>query len=144
MRSSLRNIIAIVEDIFDCDIMEDNRTRKIVDARMCYGYLARKLITDHNNHPIVTYAEIGDAIGKNHATILHYTREFDNIMKYDKELRDKFVFALEKCKGILETNDFLPKDAIDMHWHDLSFEEQKKISLMVEDMISIKQVQSHG
>jgi hypothetical protein len=73
----------IVNSVFLVDIFSNNRKRNIVDARHVYSKILRE--------KKYTYEAIGDSIKKNHATIVHYIKNIDSILTYDKGLRDKYM-----------------------------------------------------
>jgi hypothetical protein len=78
----------IVNNVFGVDLSKSTRERQLVDARRVYS----KVLRDRN----YTFELIGKSLGKDHATILHYTKSIDSILLYDKDLRDKYL----TCKSL--------------------------------------------
>jgi hypothetical protein len=78
----------IVNDIFLVDLEVKNRKRNVVDARKVYS----KILRDNG----YSYDLIGETLGKDHATIIHYIRNIEYILSYDKILKDKYV----ACKNV--------------------------------------------
>lgn len=76
-------LIKIVNNVFLVNILDNNRSRDTVDARYIYSKIFRE-----KGCP---YQSIGDSINKNHATIVHYIKNVDSIMTYDKRLRDRYI-----------------------------------------------------
>lgn len=75
--------LEFVNDFFGFDIAVKSRKRHIVDARMMYA----KLMSRYTN---TSLSEIGRLISKDHATIIHYLRNFKYIKKQDQEFSTKF------------------------------------------------------
>jgi hypothetical protein len=90
---SLKNIINLV---FFVDIEDLTRKRQIVDARRAYA----KILKDAG----FSYESIGKTINKNHATIIHYVKSVDSLLKYDSIFEKKFISAK---KNFLEENKHL-------------------------------------
>lgn len=90
---SLKNIINLV---FFVDIEDLARKRQIVDARRAYA----KILKDAG----FSYESIGKTINKNHATIIHYVKSVDSLLKYDSIFEKKFISAK---KNFLEENKHL-------------------------------------
>lgn len=80
--------IEFVNDFFGFDISIKSRKRQIVEARMMYA----KLMSRYTNFSL---SDIGRLIGKDHATIIHYLRNFKNIKKQDQEFSTKFDIMSE-------------------------------------------------
>lgn len=72
----------IVDSVFSVDIFSDNRRRNVIDARHVYSKILRE--------KGYSYESIGSSIKKNHATIIHYVKNIDSILKYDKSLSEKY------------------------------------------------------
>ena len=90
---SLKNIINLV---FFVDIEDRTRKRQIVDARRAYS----KILRDSG----FSYEFIGKSINKDHATIIHYVKSVDSLLKYDAIFEKKFILAK---KNFLEENKHL-------------------------------------
>jgi hypothetical protein len=78
----------IVNDIFLVDLEVKNRKRNVVDARKVYS----KILRDNG----YSYDLIGETLGKDHATIIHYIKNVEYILSYDKMLIDKYI----ACKSV--------------------------------------------
>lgn len=93
----------IVNDVFFTDLSESNRKRQVVDARRVYS----KILRDRG----YTFESIGKTLKLNHATILHYTKSIDNIITYDVDFREKYIY----CKSdFLKDKDILRPKKKDM------------------------------
>lgn len=79
---SLKTIINLV---FFVNIEDSTRKRKIVDARRAYS----KILKDAG----FSYQHIGESIKKDHATIIHYIKSIDVLLKYDSVFQKKFLLA---------------------------------------------------
>ena len=86
----LQKIIEIVNDFFDVDIRTKKRTREIVMIRAAYYYIAREKTK-------CSMEKIAKEIGRNHATVLHSLKNFENWLIYEPEYKQKF----EKLKKIV-------------------------------------------
>ena len=75
----------IVNEIFFVDIDNPTRKRATVDARRAYCKILRAVG--------FSYEHIGDSIGKDHATIIHYVKSIDNLLEYDSIFERKFILA---------------------------------------------------
>ena len=70
-------------NITEAQLTERNSTRFFVDARRIYSKLLRE--------KGYTYAKIGEFLnGRDHTTIINYCKNFNNLIKYDKELKRKY------------------------------------------------------
>jgi hypothetical protein len=89
---------SVINEIFLIDVDEDSRRRDVVDARRIYS----KILRDEG----CSFNSIGDSIGRDHATIMHYTKSIDSILTYDKNLRERYIACkeiyIEKRKSIFE------------------------------------------
>jgi predicted transcriptional regulator len=90
---SLKNIINI---IFLVDIDERSRQRNVVDARRAYA----RILKDAG----FSFQHIGDTLGKNHATVIHYVKSVDDLIRFDSIFEKKFMLAKKK---FLEENEHL-------------------------------------
>lgn len=87
-KTELDAIKIIVEGELDINIFGDSRKRNLVDARIIYAKIARE-----SNH---SYKSIGKHIGKDHATIIHYMKNFDWLFSSNTEFRETYVYLKEK------------------------------------------------
>lgn len=90
---SLKNIVNL---IFFVDIEDPTRKRRIVDARRAYS----KILKDAG----FSYQHIGHTLNKDHATIIHYVKSVDGLLKYDSVFEKKFMLAK---KNFLKENKHL-------------------------------------
>ena len=72
-----------IEKAFNVTLNVKSRKRDVVNGRIAFGYIARK----HLNQ---TYEKIGNVINKDHATIMHYCKNFDGVYKSDPSFRHYF------------------------------------------------------
>jgi hypothetical protein len=87
-KTELDAIKIIVEGELDINIFGDSRKRNLVDARIIYAKIARE-----SNH---SYKSIGKHIGKDHATIIHYMKNFDWLFSSNTEFRETYIYLKEK------------------------------------------------
>lgn len=74
-------IKSIVENHFGFKIDTRRRFRPLVEARYIYAFIAKK----YTKHSL---AKIGEAIGRDHASIIHYLKHFEHLVMYDKNFQD--------------------------------------------------------
>jgi hypothetical protein len=91
----------IVNDIFLVDLEVISRKRDVVDARKVYS----KILRDNG----YSYDLIGKTLGKDHATIIHYIKNIEYILSYDKIIIDKYV----ACKNVFITTRKSIKEQIE-------------------------------
>lgn len=106
----LKQIRELVELELNTDLINTSRKREIVYARNLYFKLAK----DYTNFP---YSEIGNEIGKNHATVIHGYKTCTEVMlKFDA----KFIESHRKLTRILNriTNDPLKYIESDSYYRD--------------------------
>jgi hypothetical protein len=103
-QEEINELKRIVNDIFLVDIHSKDRKRGVVDARKVYS----KILRDNG----YSYELIGETIDKDHATIIHYIKNIEYLLSYDRILADKYVACknvfIKKKKSILEQ---IKKDA---------------------------------
>jgi len=91
----------IVNDIFLVDLEVINRKRDVVDARKVYS----KILRDNG----YSYDLIGKTLGKDHSTIIHYIKNIEYILSYDKIIIDKYI----ACKNVFITTRKSIKEQIE-------------------------------
>lgn len=74
--NDVANIVMWYLDVPFEDFHGRIRTRKVADARAFYAYLLR---VDAKK----TLAEIGDSIGRTHASVIAMVRKIDDMLQYD-------------------------------------------------------------
>lgn len=87
-KEEIEELKRIVNDVFLVDLEVNNRKRGVVDARKIYS----KILRDNG----YSYELIAETINKDHATIIHYIKNVDYLLSYDRLLRDKYI----ACKNI--------------------------------------------
>ncbi len=84
----------IVNQVFKVDVMEKTRKREVVEARMVYSRILR-------DSEYMTLSRIAKSLNKNHATILHYNKNFKYFIKPDERLWDMYLLC---CRIYNETD----------------------------------------
>lgn len=87
-QEEINELKKIVNDVFLVDLQLKDRKRDVVDARKVYS----KILRDNG----YSYELIGETIGKDHATIIHYVKNIEYLLTYDRILIDKYV----ACKNV--------------------------------------------
>ena len=77
----------IVSQVFDTNINIKTRKRNNVEARMIFS----KILREDGN----TFESIGNAINKDHSTIVYYVNQASVLIKQSIELSDKYL----ECKN---------------------------------------------
>lgn len=84
----MRALKKIVDYVFDVDIASKSRKREIVNARITFAAVLR--------NKGFTTTKIGGYIGKDHATVLHYTRNLDWYLKTDMDFKKKYEMVTKE------------------------------------------------
>lgn len=101
-----------INDFFGFDISIKSRKRNIVEARMMYA----KLMKVYTN---ASLTDIGLLINKDHATIIHYLKNFRYIKKQDREFSNKYDILSEVYEDFRKS------------WFDLErFDDKKRIQVL--------------
>ena len=79
----------ITQEVCKADPMKETREREVVYARM----IMYKVLHSFHKH---TYTRIGRMFGKNHATVLHSINQFDNMVRNDDWLNNRFNCVLSE------------------------------------------------
>lgn len=88
----LDDIKHLVERETGVDLSLRSRIRHLVYARFLFFKLAR----DHTSH---TFKDIGRFINKDHASVLHGIKQFDNVIReYEDELYEIYIKIDTICK----------------------------------------------
>jgi|TARA_S200002703_G_scaffold64487_1_gene55799 hypothetical protein len=101
----IKDILALVQKETGLDLSIPRRNRERVYARALFFKLARR----HTYHSL---SQIGALIGKDHASVLHGIRIFDNvIVEYEKDLYDTYKKMEVICskKRALKGKDLNPE-----------------------------------
>ncbi len=87
-KDDFKNLIAIIKDVTGIDVKEHNtRQRYIVNAKMIFS----KILRDNK----YTLKSIGREIGKDHSTVLHYTKKWDVYALTDYDLKNNYKIVSE-------------------------------------------------
>lgn len=79
----IQKTLDFVNDFFGFDISDKTRKREVVEARMMYATLLKR-------YTRISLTEIGRPINKDHATVIHYIKNFDWLKKNDERFSRKF------------------------------------------------------
>lgn len=86
-------IIKLIDYTFDSKLNDNTRKRELVENRMIFA----KIVYDMHK---LSLMRIGSYINKNHATIIHYLKQHENLIEFD-------IFYKMKYKKILAlVNDY--------------------------------------
>tara|TARA_R110000823_G_scaffold43423_2_gene112982 strand:+ start:938 stop:1351 length:414 start_codon:yes stop_codon:yes gene_type:complete len=124
MIDDLRNIAEVVNTAMQCDISTKGRKRNKVNAIKIYSYICRE-ITD------CALVDIGLVINKDHGTILYHAKDLINIIKFDIKLNEATKYCMRVCRDMLGKGSINHKDNVQLNWHKLSLEQQKRLSRSV-------------
>ena len=116
-KDELDAIRIIVEGELDVNIYGNCRKRKLVDARIIYAKIAR----EYN----YSFKSIGRLIGKDHATIIHYMKNFDWLFSTDTEFRERYIYLKTKYKELVP-----------------QLKDNQKIEIINNSMVLHKQIES--
>ena len=73
----------IIEDYYNFKLDSATRQRKYVEARAIYYYILRNKFN-------YSFSAIAKTLNKNHATVLHFTKQFDSWLMYDRVIRTDY------------------------------------------------------
>jgi len=104
--------LEFVCDFLGFDINQKSRKRYIVEGRMMYA----KLMKRYTN---VSLSDIGKSIDKDHATIIHYLKNFAYIKKADHQFASKFDMMSDSYEEFRES-----------WFNDERFDEKRKIRFL--------------
>ena len=88
---------AIVEDYYKLDITTKSRQNQYIESRAVYYYILREKFK-------YTLGAIAKIMNKNHATILHFTKQFDSWINHDRMLRYDYSEIEARIDKALEVN----------------------------------------
>ena len=116
----------LIKSLLKVDVkLSRTRKREVVNARMIYSYILRNCGWG--------YSAIGRSVVKDHATIMHYVRCFENYMKSDSELRNSYNLILSEFNSRDQSVVFLTEDELKKELIQLR-NENKKLSLKIIDL----------
>lgn len=78
-------LMKLCEEYFQCKLLDKNRKINNVNARVTFGVLMRRRGYG--------FADIGNLIEKNHATIIHYMKQLDMYLHTDEDFNIKFTLV---------------------------------------------------
>lgn len=104
--------LEFVSDFLGFDLTQKCRKRYIVEGRMMYA----KLMKRYTN---VSLSDIGRAIGKDHATVIHYINNFTYLKKTDQQFACKFDMMADTYEEFRET-----------WFDDVKFDDKRKIKVL--------------
>lgn len=107
----MESLKQIVNEVFLVDIEKTSSKRSCVDARKVYSKILKEIG--------YSYQFIGDTIGRDHSTIIHYVKGIDDLLMYDSVFNKRFSickkkFLLENRKIIMKSNDNVHLEAISL------------------------------
>lgn len=88
----------IVDSVFGEDIRTKRRTRNLIDARKIFS----KILHDRG----YTFSVIGLFLKKDHATIIHYLKDIDFLLKQEQKLLKKYILCRD---AFLKDRDIFQK-----------------------------------
>jgi hypothetical protein len=92
-----KKLIALINETFKIDITADTRKQEYVFGRMIYFKILRDL--GYGFQPI------GRTLNKDHSTVIHSVRTFDDLVIYDKELYRTYNIIKELVIKSIDTVD---------------------------------------
>lgn len=121
-RDKLRLAYKICNAVFELDLKKRDRKRNYVYARACYFVLARK-------YTFCSLEEIGGFIDRHHATVIHSTKEFKYMCKFDSKIADSYAVIeqrfLEKMEDEVVEQEESPAEVLKMRLSILEAELKK-------------------
>jgi hypothetical protein len=96
-----QQLIATINQSLDIDLLRKTRQRRVVDVRHALSFSLRRRK--------YTTIEIGEMIGKNHATIIHAERKVKNLYLTDRS----FTMLVDAIENIID--NFFKKNKIHTH-----------------------------
>ena len=112
-------VIEHIKNVTGIDIVPVTRNRKVVELRIIYA----QIMFENSD---LTTGKTGYYLNKDHATIIHYRKQFDNLMAYSefRNLYSKIISGLVICnkskKQLLE----------EMGWNDVN-------ELLIKDILKV-------
>ena len=92
-------------DETNIDILEGSRKRDVVDLRRIFCYHIRYNLRESAR---LTYADIGNYLEKNHATIVHAVKQYSDLYRTDIKFREKANYFIFKFQTIDAVEDLYP------------------------------------
>lgn len=76
-------IINKSKEIFGLDILKNTRKREFADIRMITAHIIK-------NHTKLSLKEIGKILGKDHASVVHYCKTTEILLKNNSQFKEKY------------------------------------------------------
>lgn len=132
-KKNIDYILSVIEAETGLNLLDPTRKREYVDARAMACFIM------HRNLKL-TLSQIGEIFNKNHATVLHSLKLFDNLYETDYRFQEKF----DKIKGIYckKTPVEEPVDLKDEHIKKLQKLYDNKIKVLTLENNQLKNVKS--
>ena len=120
MNGDLNNIIEVVNEVFEVDIKNRNRSRPYVDAKKIYFHISTKLGFSQE--------VIGLHVGVDRSLVAHHIKSFEYILMGDPMLRRNLEACWSKVNSILGLKNFNHKDTVMLNWKHLTNEQRKNLA----------------
>lgn len=101
----LKSLAATISSLLEIDITRKTRLRAYAEGRYIYYKMAREMYG-------TTYKAIGDAIGKDHSTVMHGESVANDLINLDKPFREKYEMVRKYLVGVEEVHDARSYDEI--------------------------------
>ena len=111
MTNTQKLIKELVEDYYKIEITKNVRKRVYVEARAIYY----KLLRDNTR---CSLEEIGKTMNRDHSTVLHFLKQINNWIEYDKDLRRDYEILKERLLTAAQLNPkgFKLSDNLENFW----------------------------
>jgi len=111
MTNTKKIVRQIVEDYYKLDITKVTRRRPYIEARAVYY----KLLRDNTHYSLNT---IGKTMGKDHATVLYFTRKAKDWLLFDKEFEQDFLALSKRFNKAKQLNPeaFSKSETLEGYW----------------------------
>jgi len=134
---TLNNIIAIVEEVFECEGMlkGDSRKGDCVDGRIVYSTLAKRYFKKKVGDDFVNPSStgIGKAINRDHSTVLnHFKRHEELFTTKDRTYMERFDMCEAKVRGLTEIRPVDFKELLQFELQTLSQEKCKALLTIIQ------------
>ncbi len=125
-------VLSVIKSEIGLDVLNPTRKREYVDARaIAAAILSRDLD--------MTLNQIGKIFNKNHATVLHSLKLFDNLYETDGQFKEKFHKIRQMYLGKAPLK--LPLDLEDEHIKKIQKLYDNKIKILTLENNNLKSIQ---
>jgi len=97
-------LLNLIEEKIGVDVTQKTRDMHVVRAR----YIFCKILIDEGN----VKSRVSKMVGKDHATVLHYMREWDGYYSSSSVLREQYTLILDSYDAVVNTNVMLTKSEL--------------------------------